>query len=190
MFALSVEFLKVSVFSIGYQYSKILLKVIHINCSKDQASRSDMKKLGIVGLMLLVLAFWVLPASATPVLYDWAFNINGDMFTAPGTYSGPDPGQLPSYVVDTGFDWNAGLGTISIAYYPAVADDSFLIAFFDHEILEPGNSYFNEFGTISGAVAAGQSWEIDEPGYEFGDIRTYEVWEDPPGDWVEHVGNA
>jgi len=26
---------KVSVFSIGYQYSKILLKVIHINCSKD-----------------------------------------------------------------------------------------------------------------------------------------------------------
>ena len=35
MFALSVEFLKVSVFSIGYQYSKILLKVIHINCSKD-----------------------------------------------------------------------------------------------------------------------------------------------------------
>jgi len=26
---------KVSVFSIGYQYSKILLKVIQINCSKD-----------------------------------------------------------------------------------------------------------------------------------------------------------
>jgi len=40
MFALSVEFLKVSVFSIGYQYSKILLKVIHINCSKPHLTRT------------------------------------------------------------------------------------------------------------------------------------------------------
>ena len=116
--------------------------------------------------------------------------INGDMFTAPSTYSGPDPGQLPGYVDDSGFDWDAGLGTISIAYYPAVADDYFLIAFFDHEILEPDNSYFNEFGATDGTEAAGQSWEIDEPGYVFGDIRTYEVWEDPPGDWVEYVGNV
>ena len=152
-----------------------------------------MKKLGIVVLMLLVLAFWVLPASATPELYDWAFNINGEMFTAPGTYPGPDPGQLPSYVDGSGFDWNAGLGTISIAYYPAVADDYFLIAFFDHEIVEPGNSYFNEYGAANNIVdlSAGQSWEIDEPGYVYGDIRTY--WVEEPsgsGNWVEYVGNV
>jgi hypothetical protein len=70
-----------------------------------------MKKLGIAGLLLLLVASASSTALALPTLYDWAFNINGAMFAAPATFSGPDPGQLPGYVDDSGLDWSAGLGT-------------------------------------------------------------------------------
>jgi len=49
-------------------------------------------------------------------------------------------------------------------------------AFLDAEITETGNSFYNEFGervsvTGSGATdSAADSWEIDEPGFLFGDI--------------------
>ncbi len=151
-----------------------------------------MKRHCIAGMMLMILLFGASTVSAVPMLFDWAININGDLFTAPNTYSGPDLGQLPDYVDYSGFDWNAGLGTIAMTYDPAVADDYFLISFFDHEIEEPVNSYFNEFGTATGAPVSGQSWEIDEPGYVFGDIRTSYL-EDPPGSgiWVvKTVGNV
>ena len=45
-----------------------------------------------------------------------------------------------------------------------------LLAFFDHEIDEATNTFFNESGLEHGAPSAGLSWEIDEPGYVFGDI--------------------
>ena len=37
--------------------------------------------------------------------------------------------------------------------------------FVDPEIDETVNTFFNETGASSGSVAAGQSWEIDEPGF-------------------------
>lgn len=48
--------------------------------------------------------------------------------------------------------------------------------FLDTEIDEPINTYFNEYGEVSGIVGAGatdayaDAWEIDEPGFVFGDI--------------------
>jgi hypothetical protein len=42
--------------------------------------------------------------------------------------------------------------------------------FLDLEIDEPVNTFFNEFGGPEGVPGAGQSWEIDEPGFVFGDI--------------------
>jgi hypothetical protein len=45
-----------------------------------------------------------------------------------------------------------------------------VLAFFDYEIDEPINTFFNEQGATGGVQAAGQSFEIDEPGYVFGDI--------------------
>jgi hypothetical protein len=42
--------------------------------------------------------------------------------------------------------------------------------FVDHEIDELSNGFSNETGATSGSPAAGQSWEIDEPGWFNGDI--------------------
>jgi len=46
----------------------------------------------------------------------------------------------------------------------------YIAAFVDPEIDEADNTFFNESGFVSGAPAAGQTWEIDEPGWVFGDI--------------------
>ena len=51
----------------------------------------------------------------------------------------------------------------------ALAGISF-VSFVDAEIDEALNTFFNEFGETSGALAPGQGFEIDEPGFSFGDI--------------------
>ncbi len=44
------------------------------------------------------------------------------------------------------------------------------LSFLDAEIDEPINSFFNEVATTSGTLAANQGYEIDEPGFSFGDL--------------------
>ncbi|MGD9159529.1 MAG: PEP-CTERM sorting domain-containing protein [Desulfobacteraceae bacterium] len=107
---------------------------------------------------------------ATPTLYGWAFNINDTLYSAPDEFSAPDPGQLPGYVDYSGFDWNTGLGNISMTFNPAIEGQYYVNAFFDHEFTESDDSFWNEFGSVTGDPADGQSWEIDEPGWWFGDI--------------------
>jgi hypothetical protein len=101
------------------------------------------------------------PAAATDItLFDWGFNVNSTVYLRPG----PLPGGLNT----SSFDFSTGLGTLTWTTNNVGANK--FIAFFDHEIDEGTNTFFNEFGSVSGAPGAGQSWEIDEPGYVFGDI--------------------
>lgn len=44
------------------------------------------------------------------------------------------------------------------------------VSFLDAEIDEALNTFFQEYGETDGTPAAGQGWEIDEPGFAFGDI--------------------
>jgi hypothetical protein len=101
------------------------------------------------------------PASAAVVtLFDYAFNIDSGL-TVPS-----DP--LPSNLDASAFDFATGLGRIDVTI--AGPGSHHLTAFFDHEIDQLDNTYFNEIGATGGALGTGQSWEIDEPGYVFGDI--------------------
>ncbi|MCP5060378.1 MAG: hypothetical protein GY937_27080 [bacterium] len=43
-------------------------------------------------------------------------------------------------------------------------------SFLDAEIDEPTNTFFNEYATTRGTLAAGQTFEVDEPGFAFGDL--------------------
>jgi hypothetical protein len=61
-----------------------------------------------------------------------------------------------------------GLGTINLSV--TGVGSHFLGLFVDHEVTEALNTFFNEYGTAVGGPSAGQSWEIDEPGWVFGDI--------------------
>ena len=124
-----------------------------------------MKKKGRLYSIILILAFFVfsaLPVQATPVLWDWAFNVDGTVEYNFSNVFGVDYGD--------DFDDLTGLGELE--WTTDVAGDHSFIAFFDHEIDENINTYFNEYGTVhnKSVLPVGQSWEIDEPGYIFGDI--------------------
>lgn len=114
-------------------------------------------------MLLFVAFFGVSEVSALDItLWDWAFNIDGTLYEA----SNSDP--LPGNMDDSFFNFSTGLGEIKIT--SAGAGSHSVIAFFDHEIDETINTFFNEYGSASGSPATGQSWEIDEPGWSFGDI--------------------
>lgn len=104
-----------------------------------------------LGFLLLVAGT---AQAATMNLFEWAYNQDGAISS---TYSG------------SGFDSATGLGTLNFTVSGAGAHS--FIAYFDHEIDELVNTFFNESGSVHGSAAAGQSWEIDEPGYVFGNIH-------------------
>lgn len=116
-------------------------------------------KITVVGLIFLLLC--ASPGSAAVIsLFDWAFNVDKTVYVASDF--------LPAGLNASGFDWDTGLGTLEWTISGPGAHS--VLAFFDHEIDEKINSFYNEYGATSGSPAAGQSWEIDEPGYVFGDI--------------------
>jgi hypothetical protein len=117
-----------------------------------------MKKI-IVTLLVLLIGICYAPGvqSATIGLYDWAFYIDGTTYEYSNGDVMPTTGALTN-----------GLGTLT--WSTSAAGSHNFIAFFDHEIDEAINTFFNEYGDTSGSPSAGQSWEIDEPGYVFGDI--------------------
>ena len=95
------------------------------------------------------------------------FNDNGTLLTA-SEAGGQTGSYLPAKYNTSQFDWDTGLGTILVSF-TAEGAHSFL-AFFDHEIVRENNTFFNEYGDIQRVSSTGQSWEIDEPGWLFGDI--------------------
>ena len=121
----------------------------------------------LIGLVLVFAASGVQAVSSVD-LYDWGFNIDGTVYNK--ISNGNVPGDLPGYVSTGGLDFGTGLGSVSVTITGTGSHS--LISFFDHEIDEIINGYTNEFGDSHGALATGQSWEIDEPGWVFGDIFT------------------
>jgi hypothetical protein len=117
------------------------------------------KNVVLIGIVVSVLQIW-----AAPVLLDWGFNINGTMMV-PGV-------SIAGLIDDTQFDWDQGLGTLSLTYDPGTRGDYSILSFFDYELDAEANTFFNEYGLVSGNPDAGLQWEIDEPGYVFGDIYT------------------
>ena len=113
-------------------------------------------KVKVLVIAALFMVFGVSGASAATIdLFEWAFN---------------NDGTINSTVLPGGINSTTGLGTASITISGAGAH--YFIAYFDHEIDEAINTFFNESGGVVGAPAAGQSWEIDEPGFVYGDIYT------------------
>jgi hypothetical protein len=117
-------------------------------------------KFKVLALAFLFLVFGVSGALADIVLFDWAFNVNGTTYENFNGDSMPTTGSLIG-----------GLGTLS--WTTNTAGSKTFIAFFDHELSESVNGFHNEYGATTGSLAAGQSWEIDEPGWVFGDIYNH-----------------
>lgn len=104
------------------------------------------------------------PSTHAVLLNDWVFNIDGTI--SENLYGDPIP---------TTGTLDDGLGALSLEITGAGAHN--VIGFFDFEVDQNSNTYFNEYGLVTGSPAAGQSWEIDEPGWVFGDIVMYNVYD-------------
>jgi len=118
-----------------------------------------MKKCIVLFVAVFLVGFGVTRASAAEIsLYDYAFNIDGVVTSQ----------SCPAGVNCSAFDAVTGLGTISFTISGPGTHSSLL--FVDHEIDELVNTFFNEYGAAPVSPLAGQSWEIDEPGYAFGNI--------------------
>ncbi len=117
-----------------------------------------MKTVKILFFGLIYFIFSTSGASAVQFeLFDWAFSIDGTVHESLMGDSMPVSGTL-----------NDGLGTLTWKTNE-VGSHSFF-AFFDHQIDAESNTFFNEYGDVSGVPVTGQSWEIDEPKYTFGNI--------------------
>lgn len=76
---------------------------------------------------------------------------------------------LPTNFNEDSFDWETGLGELAITFSPGKAGDYFVTGFFDHEMVESSNTFFNEYALEINAPASSQTWEVDEPVFA-GDI--------------------
>jgi hypothetical protein len=116
------------------------------------------------GILLLTSAF---ATQAAPIdIFESCVNVDGTVYDVS---AGCAAGAAPASVFD-----NIGansLGSVSIVVLGAGAHHVSL--YVDAEIDEAINTFFNETGATGGAPpGAAQSWEIDEPGFVFGDIFT------------------
>jgi len=110
-----------------------------------------MRKL-LLMLMAVMAISWGVSAEALVIEgREWAVNIDGSYTLTSGQLLAL-PGDAVAPILTPG------------AHYVGLFID------YDIDILD--NTYFNEFGAANGAPAAGLSWEIDEPEYLFGDIKT------------------
>lgn len=92
---------------------------------------------------------------ATPLLADVSLqsiliNANGTQYINENTVPGANT---------AGWDGTTGTGTLQFIFNPGAAGTYNFGVFFDHQLSLP---FFNEFGTVNGAPAAGQTYEIGD----------------------------
>ena len=94
----------------------------------------------------------------------------------PGTSAQLSIDPLPSgldFVFGFGLSADATDLTLSYSFTNNTGsdlNDFVFLSFVDADIDAASNTFFNEFATTSGTLEPGQNFEVDEPGYVFGDI--------------------
>jgi hypothetical protein len=120
-------------------------------------------------LAALALAATLPSSKATTIidLFEYGLKLDGTI------HHGYQSAPLPGWAGGT-FDVSTGLGTLSVAW---ASGSHSLSLYVDHEIDQLINTWFNEFGTATGSPVAGQSWEIDEPGYAMPPIYKGDIYD-------------
>jgi hypothetical protein len=91
-------------------------------------------------------------------LFDWGLYLDGNVIRSTA--------DLPENVVYSDSFFETGLGTVSMTFASSALTDYNVAMFFDHENDELTNTYFNEYGLMSGVLADPRLfYEIDEPGF-------------------------
>lgn len=121
-----------------------------------------MRKLLLI-LAMAVLGFTANPAAAAQLeLWDYEFYVDGNLYTYGETVPGLN---------DSGFDWDSGLGTLTLLYNPAGAvTDAVIDAWFDHEVYDENwdGVFDDELNAVGGTedAAYGQFGDVGALGQE------------------------
>jgi hypothetical protein len=134
----------------------------------------------ILCLCLLLLTGAGLQASPVAAVeitpFEMAFNVNGAIYDNFYDYSSgtiPSPASLPPGMNAAGFNLATGLGTLTWA--TSTPGSYSFFSFFDHEIDETTNTYFNETARAHGSPPAYNPagpwfWQMEDPGWNGGDL--------------------
>ncbi|UCD36497.1 MAG: hypothetical protein JSU90_06640 [Nitrospiraceae bacterium] len=138
-----------------------------------------MKKILVITGLVLVTAFMALDTHAQTINFDWGFNVDGTSWCFEGIDCDNDIvgfnmnmagiSSLPSFIDVSAIDLidedflttptHTGLGNARVTVEGA--GSHFVVGYFDIDI---GSNGFDETGSAMGTPAAGQTWEVDEPG--------------------------
>jgi PEP-CTERM motif len=127
----------------------------------------------VASVVILVLAAWSPQARADISLQDFGVNINGTAYDY-NNLGQPDPTALPGMnatafsTFTSGDTLGTGLGTLIYTFNPGAAGSYFVNFYFDESA---GVPFYNEYGTVNGAPAAGMSWEIAQVNPSVGGIQ-------------------
>ena len=117
--------------------------------------------------MLFVALIGSRTVMADYALWDWGFNVDGSTEVL---MDGGDPASFGQDLV--GFDDRTGAGTVTFDISGTGSHN--VDAFFDIELNETFNTWWNETasqgGSMSEPAGTAFSWEVDEPGFAFGNI--------------------
>jgi hypothetical protein len=119
-----------------------------------------MKRIYVCMFACLLLFCLAPPAMAVPVvdLQEWGFNVNGTIID---NLNGNAVTDLPAYFNYSGFDFNTGLGTVTVTFSaPGIYA---IAAMFDHEMNQTINGFTDEYASQTGLRAAGQSFQMETP---------------------------
>jgi hypothetical protein len=120
----------------------------------------EMKRIYVCLFVCLFVFCWALPAMAVPAvdLQEWGFNVNGTIID---NLNGDAVTDLPAYVNYSGFDFNTGLGTVTVTFS---APGTYAIAvMFDHEMNQTINGFMDEYASQTGFRVTGQSFQMETP---------------------------
>lgn len=148
-----------------------------------------MNRLCFVGLAVLTVSMAPSAASAAPIaLYEVAFNIDGLGYSSISGFQANDLTPASGSPFDvSAFDFTTGLGTIEVRVGGAGAHS--VAGFYDLGLTDQTNSAFDDLGAAVGAPGAGQSWEIDEPGFAGYVAPQGDIYTNVFGGALENAGN-
>ncbi len=127
------------------------------------------RALGFMG-GILFLAMFASTASATAILYDWSIVVNGNVNQVfPVTYVAPSVGGditgVTGFAAAGPYGQPEANGSVVVTFDPNAVGTYNVEGFFDAEIDEWINTFFNETGASNGVAAAGQyGWVNDFAG--------------------------
>ena len=112
-----------------------------------------MKKFQFTFLILVLLVLSVVQSSAAQIeLWDYEFNLNGDIYYWGDTVPGLN---------DTAFDWATGLGVLSLTFNPGAGNDYSVSGFFDHDMYDDDwdGLFDDELTALNGTPSVtGEQW--------------------------------